>query len=244
MKTIALVMMVGLLGVHSRADSSKPKYGPEAKRLVLDHSYLKMREAPDYWALSSYYLPQQDGRSCSVASFAMAINALKAHNDLGADDMLVTQKDFMKRLADEPSIKRFFSDKGRSISLDEFSGVAKKALEVYGIKNYQVEVLHVDKLDLATETRLKDMLSKNEKSPRDIILANFLQSELTGDPEGKVGHVAPVAAYDGKLDRVLIMDPDREYYEPYWVSVKTFMKGLNTLDQDAGKNRGILWIHP
>ncbi len=73
-------------------------------------------------------------------------------------------------------------------------------------------------------------------------MVNFLQSELTGDPEGKVGHVAVVGAYDEKNSRVLILDPDREYYEPYWVSVDTLLKGMNTQDKDSNRNRGYIVV--
>jgi hypothetical protein len=243
MRFISLVLL-GFLAQSGIASEQKPKYGAGTTRLVLDHSFMKMREAPDYWALSAYYLPQQDGRSCSLASFAMALNALRARDDLGADDQLVTQKIFLKKVSEHPAMKRFFEDKGKSVSLDEFAEVARLAVSEFGMKSLKVDVIHVDKADLETETRIRKILSDNEKSSKDMVIANFLQSEYTGDPEGKVGHVSPVGAYDAKLDRVLIFDPDREYYEPYWVGFKTFMKGLNTLDQDAGKNRGILWIHP
>ena len=71
---------------------------------------------------------------------------------------------------------------------------------------------------------------------------NFLQSEFTGDPEGSIGHIAPVAAYDENKKQVLILDPDRDYYEPYWVSDEQALKGMATLDKGAGKYRGYLVI--
>ena len=40
--------------------------------------YLRRAEAPDFWALTPYYVPQQDGRSCSVASVAMVLTARQA----------------------------------------------------------------------------------------------------------------------------------------------------------------------
>ena len=78
---------------------------------------------------------------------------------------------------------------------------------------------------------------------RSFVVANFLQNELTGDPEGAVGHVAPVAAFDAKAGRVLVLDTDRDYYEPYWVSEAAFIRSMNTVDKASGKTRGLLWIH-
>jgi hypothetical protein len=60
------------------------------------------------------------------------------------------------------------------------------------------------------------MLVKNEKSADDFIVLSFVQGILTGDPEGMLAHVAPVGAYDEKKHLVLVMDPDRKWYGPYW----------------------------
>jgi hypothetical protein len=87
-----------------------------------------------------------------------------------------------------------------------------------------------------------ELLVQNEKSAKNFLIANFLPSEYTGDPEGTVGHLSPVAAYDAKQKRVLIFDSDRQYYEPYWVSEEVFLKGLNTKDKGADAFRGLLWI--
>jgi hypothetical protein len=38
------------------------------------------------------------------------------------------------------------------------------------------------------------------------------------------------------------MDPDRTWYEPYWVSEETFIAGMNTQDKESGKTRGMLWV--
>jgi hypothetical protein len=58
-------------------------------------------------------------------------------------------------------------------------------------------------------------LEANEKSSDDFIFFSFMQGALTGDPEGGA-HVATVAGYDSKNKLVLVMDSDREWYEPYW----------------------------
>ena len=236
----ALVLSLGFTPALSA--ESKPKYAASAVRLALDHEYINKSKAPDYWALSPYYVSQRDSSACSLASFAMLLNALKSSLNLTASDELITQDKFVEKLKDHPAMKRFFMEKGKSISLDEFAEIASRALVVYGIKGFKVDAIHANgSRDFIRKTH--DILVENEVSSRNFIVANFLQSEFTGDEEGAVGHVAPVAAFDARKSRVLIMDPDRVYYEPYWVSVDAFIKGMNTIDKDGGKTRGFLWIH-
>lgn len=240
---IALVfaLLVGSFSSFAQ-ELSKGKYGPQATRLYLDRSYIRQHKAPDYWALSPYYLAQKDSKSCSLAAFSMVLNAMRAKLSLSASDQLITQTSILKKVNHE-AWNRFFVDGGKSVTLDEFGNIAEAALKTFGISGYKVEVVHVNKADKAERIQIKKILAQNEKNDHSFVIANFLQSEFTGDPEGAVGHVAPVAAYEAKKDRVLIMDPDREWYEPYWVSIETFLKGMNTLDKDAGKNRGLIWIH-
>jgi hypothetical protein len=222
-----------------------PKYGPGVRALSLDAEPLRRNASPDFWNLIPYYVPQQDSRSCSAASFVMMLNAFDvSKGERRAEDRLIDQKAFLKLMQDWKPIERFFGRliPGKTISLEEFGGIATEALKRRGYTQLKVEVIHAE--GQGWRERVEAALKANESSAKDLILANFLQSELTGDPEGKVGHVAPVGAYDSRSGRVLILDPDREYYEPYWVTLGTFLKGLETRDSDAGRNRGILWIHP
>jgi hypothetical protein len=175
----------------------------------------------------------------------MMLNALDVwKGGRKAEDRLIDQKAFVKMMLDLRPIERFFGRliPGKTLSLEEFGTVAREALKRRGHGELKVEVIHAE--GKGWKEKVESALKNNENSSKDLILANFLQSELTGDPEGKVGHVAPVGAYDARTASVLILDPDREYYEPYWVPLATFLKGLETQDPDSGKNRGILWIHP
>jgi hypothetical protein len=242
-KLLILAMAIVLPFSAFTKDLPKNKFGPQAIRLHDSHDYIAKNPAPDYWALSPYYVAQQDPRVCIIASFAMTLNAMRANNKLTASDTLMTQTPLLEKISKEEPGKRFYVDKGKSISLQEMSDLFKKQATLFTNKTMTVEVVHADKADAETIKKIEKILIENEKSANNFVIANFLQSEYTGDPEGNVGHVSPVAAYDAKKKRVLIMDSDREYYEPYWVSIDTFVKGLATLDKDANRNRGILWIH-
>jgi hypothetical protein len=242
-----LLLVLTLFGFSSltrAADAPKNKYGPEATPLHLSHDYFSHHVAPDFWALSPYYVSQQDEGACILASFAMTLNALRADEKLTAADELILQPKLLKAIsADGGPAKRFYIDHGKSVTLDEMAPLFQKAAKLLIHKNVQVDVLHADAADPKFGAKLEKLLIENEKSAHNFIIANFLQSEFTGDPEGAVGHASPIAAYDAKTKRVLILDPDRQYYEPYWVTLSAFIKGLNTLDKDAGKNRGVIFIH-
>jgi hypothetical protein len=233
------VTFVSSVGTPAFAET-KPKYGPEATLLRNSHEYVQKHAAPDFWALIPYYTAQQTGSACSIASVSMVINAARIDQKLTADDELATQNNVLKKTGDEEWTKAV-SDHGGGRSLDQLGVEVQKAFKAYGFKDAKVEVIHVSDLSPATRAKVHAALVENEKSAGDFIIANFIQGVFTGDADA--GHIAPVAAYDAKARRVLILDPDRDWYEPYWVSEETFLKGMNTADKSAdGKFRGLVWV--
>ena len=239
-KSILLLTLSLSFFTASAEQVVRPKYGPQATRLYDSHGYFKAHPAPDYWALSPYYIPLNGVCACS-ASVLMILNGLRAHLKLTASDQLISQK----MMLDKANLQ-FWNDaidkKGPEVTLDQLGNtILPKVLKEFAI-DAKAEVIHVDG-SAKNKEKIRKILIENEKSDRTMILANFLQGELTGDPEGMVGHLAPIGAFDEKKNQVLIMDPDREWYEPYWVSLDTFIKGMNTFEKPAGVNRGILWIH-
>ena len=220
------------------AAAKRPKYGQEATLLSKSHEYIRESEAPDYWALSPYYTAQQDERSCSVAAVTMLMNAARQKLPLTTDDELVTQKTLLSQVNND-AWKEDVGSTGHGVSLEELKVFVEASLKAYGFKNFTVEVVHTPDRSQATFSKMHQALVANEKSSDDFILANFLQGVYTGDAD--VGHIAPVAAYDQKRQRVLILDPDRLWYEPYWVSEKTFLAGMATHDKTSGFARGYLW---
>lgn len=227
--------------INDPAPAGPAKYGPLATRLYLSPGYIRHREAPDYWALSPYYTAQQDDRSCSVACVAMLVNALRANRTLPADEPLVTQAALLER-ADSDLWRRAVAPDGEGVTLDELAALIERSLAAYDIAGYQVRVTHVEDTSDATLIRLRADLDRNERFDRDFIIINFLQSVFTGDPQGAVGHMAPIAAYDAAKRRILVLDPDRQWYEPYWVSLDTLAKGMATRDPTTPRYRGYVVI--
>jgi hypothetical protein len=97
-----------------------------------------------------------------------------------------------------------------------------------GLRAYQVpatlQVWRPSDGSAATLEQLRELLAENEQSSADVIVGVFDQGVLTGDVN--IGHVSPIAAYDQRNKRVLVMDVDREWYVPYWVSDELLLEAM------------------
>jgi hypothetical protein len=229
-KAMVLILFMVLHSTLVQAEDSRPKYVSTTFRLSQHHEYIQKNKAPDFWALMPYYVPQQDGAACGIASMTMLLNALRVHLPLTAADYLVTQKKLVEKIK---------VDYSKGLTLEQLTEAIKKGASEYGIK-LSVEIIHSDGTE-KQKKKIRELLLKNEKTDRDFILANFHQTQYTGDPEG-VGHFSPIGAFNPKKNEVLVLDVDRDYYEPYWVSYETFYKGIDTLDLSTKQKRGMLWI--
>lgn len=235
--THVLVLIVFLVGPASFAEQSK--YAPQTVVLSVDHDYLSHAAAPDFWALMPYYVPQVEESGCSIATVAMAVNGARAGIKLTSEDPLALQKDLVKKVKNKAWNKGFFGWLGYATSLDQLGEIVPEAFKAYGVTVKSVEVVHGELTD-AIRTKLHQALVENEKSARDFILLNFDQKVFTGDMTA--GHMAPVAAYDEVKKRVLVLDPDRTLYEPYWVTEEALLQAISTRDEGQGKTRGYVWV--
>jgi hypothetical protein len=96
---VLLVVTVVAAG-HAQAQDRKPKLGPDAVTIQQAHGYLRSHDAPDYWALSPYYVPQATDSACSLAAIAMLVNALRGLPP-HADDRLVTQQALLDKVGSD-----------------------------------------------------------------------------------------------------------------------------------------------
>jgi hypothetical protein len=240
-KTFGMFLFCLLPLTSAQATITLPKYSQENDRLALNHEYFRQNPAADFWALIPYYVPERNNASCSLATAVMVVNAARAEQTLHAADGLATQKDLLAKLKNK-TMEQKLSDTGHGIDLEGLAKLVQSSFDIYGIKGARVTVVHVDQNEKETQKKIHRALIENEKSARNFMLVNYLQSTFTGDPEGAVGQIAPVGAYDEKKKRVLILDPDRDWYEPYWVSEETLVAGMNTKNADVNQNRGYVWV--
>jgi hypothetical protein len=216
-----------------------PKYVPGVESIAHAHQYIQKNEALLYWQISPYYLPQLTDSSCSLASATMIVNAARNSEKLTVNQPLATQSDLLQRVNDADWIKGV-REGGDGVTLDQFRIFMAKALEAYGVHNFTIEVVHLKNDSKKNEDILRQTLLENEKTGKTFMIANFNQKFFTGGMS--VGHFSPVGAYDQQKKLVLIMDTDRQLYEPYWVPEKLFLKSMASIDSDANNHRGYLLV--
>jgi hypothetical protein len=247
----AALFSFSLCSFAGEAAHPKPKYGPEGKpyvtTLAANHDYFLSTKhlSPKFWALIGYYVPQYTEASCSAASISMVLNAARAQLPKTSEDKLILQPDLVEKVTTQHWKERMSKDgygdkKLRGTSLDTLREITEAAFKTYGFLSVKVEAVHVRDLSEKTLSQIHQALIENEKSPGTFLVSNFDQKVFTDD--STAGHFAPVAAYDSAHKKVLIMDPDREWYEPYWADEKRFAEAMHTQDDEIKDYRGYLII--
>lgn len=216
---------------------SKPKFGPDAVPVTRDRDYLRRAEAPDFWALMPYYVPQQTGSACSVASVAMMINALRGLPG-PSTERLVTQNRVLNEV-DDDVWKAATTENGDGVSFADFETYVRRSVAAFGL-DADVEVFRPKDSSPETLAELRRILTENERSSSDIILLAYDQGTLTGD--ATVGHIAPLGAYDPQHRRVLVMDVDRLWYVPYWSSDEKLLEAMVKPDRSDPTGSGLIHV--
>lgn len=247
MRWVLPVWIVGVF-IHSLVYAG-PKYGPNASPLSRGEnaSYFRENSARDFFALIPYYVPQPTGWTCSAANIAMILNAARSKMELSSTDKLVTVDSLIKEYSNSRYKKSmsgraaFMADRG-VVANSHLADVLRAGFAKLGMKpeSYQVDLRNIDPKDKEKSRReFFSALEENEKSANDFILFSFMQGALTGDPEGGA-HVATVAAYDSKTKKVLVLDSDREWYEPYWSPRDALFDSIADPKSDSERPG---WIH-
>lgn len=151
----------------------------------------------------------------------MILNAALSRKKLMQDTELITQE---KLLASVAKWKQ--NAEAGEIGLEELQKIVMRTCKVFELGLARVGIKWILEGGKKEGDQVRKDLRRFEKDPGFFIISNFEQKCFTADPDGDIGHYAPVGAFDENGNRVLILDPDREYYEPYWVSVEDFMKGM------------------
>lgn len=227
---------LALAGMSGAAEFS-PKYAPESAPLAIPlkkrPAFIRSAPAPDFWALVPYYEGMRGPHSASAASAAMVLNALRQDSRYSSADELVTEEALLKATASHGWAEKLAGEKPAGVDLKSFGALFEASLSAFGV-SAAVRTIPV----AGDAAAVRKLLVENERSDRDFLIALYKQSEFTGDPEGAVGVFAPVGAYDAARDAVLILETDRKWYEPYWVSLETFVKALSELRGADGKPAG------
>jgi hypothetical protein len=219
---------------------SKSKYGELAKPLSAYPSSLRSNEAhPDFWSLIPFYVSQRDEKSCSLASLTTVLNAALRNTKTRSDQPYFTQDSLLK-FSDSALWKKNLGPKGQGVTLHEIKTITEELLKKLNLKNASVTLFQPGQTDQVSLTAFRRILIENEKSDQDFIIVNYVQGLITQDSQ--TGHLAPIGAYNESKKEVLILDPDRQWYEPYWTKDENLLKAMATVDPVSQKQRGLIWI--
>ncbi len=184
-----------------------------------------------YWPLAMQFVTQKNQAFCGVATLVMVLNALNvpAPPTPGFETFNVFTQD---NLLDDSTeqIRPLALLMMRGMTLDQFGRLAER----YGVK---AEVQHAGSSSVAAfrEAAVAALASTGRH-----VVVNYLRRAL-GQERG--GHISPLAAYDARTDRFLLLDVSRYKYPPVWVTADDLFAAMNTADADnEGRTRGFVLI--
>lgn len=180
-------------------------------------------------AIWRYHVKQFHDSSCSVATVAACINAIKSLQN--GDIRPVRQVDLLDRVT-TGHWKERMSDDGyrgrRGLPLPLLGRVVEASVTAFGLRVRKVEIVQTPKTcppGSPLRSLLKKRLSDFDRNGAGLIIAHFDQGALV--PTLNIPHISPVGAYDPVADRVTLLDVDPEQKRPYRVAFETFYKGLS-----------------
>ncbi|MFM7360969.1 MAG: phytochelatin synthase family protein [Cyanobium sp.] len=224
-------LLVGLLvGTPSWAGAPAAKplaLTDPAGQALLFHS----RARADYLPLAETFLTQANLAYCGAASAVMVLNslALPAPETPGygpyrfwTQDNLFSAPAARAAVAPETVAKQ-------GMTLAELAGLL-------AANGATVQRWHGDELSLP---QFRGLLNDGLRDPADRLLVNYHRSAL-GQQGG--GHISPLAAYDERRDRVLILDVARYRYPSVWVPTESLWQAIRMVDSSSGRSRGLLRV--
>lgn len=188
------------------------------------------QDKADYWPLIIHYETQQGPAECGPASCVMVLNSLGLQapaNSVHPPFHQFTQTNFFSPAVEKVLPRETLLHQGAT--LDELGNMLKAW-------NLTVEIHH------GADSNLKDFRSQARRalgSGKQFVIINFHR-----DPLNQKGgaHFSPLAAYDEKSDRFLMLDVARFRYPPFWITAESLFQAMNTTDSVSQKTRGYLLI--
>jgi hypothetical protein len=184
-----------------------------------------------YFPLADNFLTQKTQSYCGVASIVMVLNALGVPAPAVPEYQpyrTFTQDNVLSERTDAVLPRETLAKKG--MTLDQIGGI----LATQPVK---AEIHHAS--DSSVE-EFRKLASAYLREPGHFVIVNYLRKALG---EELWGHISPLAAYDGKADRFLILDVARYKYPPVWVKTADMFAAMNTPDAaNDNKTRGFVLV--
>lgn len=184
-----------------------------------------------YWPLSIQFVTQKNQAYCGVASMVMVLNALGV--DAPATPDIEPFKTFTQDNALNPDTERILPAAElleNGMTLDQFG-------QLLGVHGAKVQVYHADE---SSVDRFRTVAAEALGARDRYVVVNYLRRTL-GQERG--GHISPLAAYDAKTDRFLVLDVSRYKYPPVWVKTTELYAAMDTADSDnQNRHRGFVLV--
>src|SRR5271155_189460 len=184
-----------------------------------------------YFPISVVFETQKTQAYCGVASMVMVLNALHAPAPTSPEYQpysIFTQDNLLDDKTEAIRPRDLLAHRG--MTLDQLGGIL--ALHPVTVEVHHAAPGGVDEFRKSAA----DYLARENH----FVLVNYYRKAL-GQEWG--GHISPLAAYDERTDRFLILDVARYKYPPVWVATSDLFDAMNTPDPDnAGKMRGYALI--
>jgi hypothetical protein len=195
---------------------------------------LEQAEKQDFLPLISRFVSEYQATFCGIASSVMALNALGVKPPTAArwypysywDQDNIFSSEVLKAVKPESGVN------ADGITLEELQTL----LTLSGAKAEKVFASDtgVDAFRSAARAAIAD--------PNAILIVNFGRAEFGQPGIAGGGHISPVAAYNAKADRFLILDVARYKFLPSWVTADRLYAAMNTPDTSSGKTRGYVIV--
>ena len=184
-----------------------------------------------YFPIADNFVTQKTQAYCGVASIVMVLNALHAPAPTTPEYQpyhIFTQDNVLDEHTDAILPQEILARQG--MTLDQLGGLL-------ALHPVAVEVHHAADGDLdAFRAAARDYLAAKDH----FVIVNYLRKAI-GQQTG--GHISPLAAYDAKVDRFLILDVARYKYPPVWVKASDLFDAMNTTDAvNDNKTRGYVLV--
>ena len=199
---------------------------PQGEALLLETPSLD-----GYFRVSTAFETQKNQAYCGVASMVIALNAMEVPAPTTPEYQpytMFTQENVLTEKSETILPRAVLANQG--MTLDQLGQI----LALYPVK---VEVHHAAPGGL---DEFRTLAGGFVKERHQVVLVNYLRKAL-GQERG--GHISPLAAYDPKADRFLILDVARYKYPPVWVTASDLFDAMNTPDADNdNKTRGFVLV--
>jgi hypothetical protein len=184
-----------------------------------------------YFAVADNFVTQKTQAYCGVASIVMVLNALHTPAPTTPEYEpyhTFTQDNLLDERTDAILPREVLARQG--MTLDQLGALL-------GLHPATVEVRHAEGGGLdAFRASARDYLAAKDH----FVIVNYLRKSI-GQERG--GHISPLAAYDAKSDRFLILDVARYKYPPVWVTASDLFAAMNTTDaSNNNKTRGYVLV--